>query len=151
MLLLPGPRNRGRTEKLHKLGLVSQFPDAASRWKEVGRLGLTAFIEKPISALTFRELVERFISSGAIEQKTLTRKKASNTVYVLRHNLMDYCLPRWGDTAVCEIKPKAVEDWMRYLHEKKGLGWTTVGSKVKQAMQGGLEVRQERRTAARRF
>ena len=89
--------------------------------------------------MTFRELVERFISSGAIEQKTLTRKKASNTVYVLRHNLMDYCLPRWGDTAVYEIKPKAVEDWMRYLHEKKGLGWTTVGSKVKQAMQAALK------------
>jgi putative transposase len=54
-----------------------QFPDAASRWKEVGRLGLSSFIEKPISALTFGDLVERYDSSGAIGQKTLTKKKAS--------------------------------------------------------------------------
>ena len=133
------PATGDRTEKLHKLGLVSQFPDMASRWKEVGRLGLSSFIEKPISALTFGDLAERYISSGAIEQKTLTRKKASGTVYVLRHNLMDYCIPRWGNVPVCGIKPKALEDWLRYLHEEKGLAWTTVGSKVKQAMQGAFK------------
>ncbi len=130
------PATGNRTEKIRKLGSLSQFPDVASRWKEVGRLGLSSLIEKPISALTFRDLVDRFDSSGAIEQKTLTKKKASGTVYVLRHNLMDYCMPRWGNTPVCEIKPKALEEWLRYLHEKKGLAWTTVSSKVKQAMQG---------------
>jgi len=130
------PATGARTEKIHKLGLVSQFPDGASRWKEVGRRGLSSFIEKPISALTFGDLVERYDSSGAIEQKTLAKKKASGTVCVIRHNLEDYCLPRWGNTAVWEIKPKALEEWLRYLHEKKGLGWTTISSKVKQAMQG---------------
>jgi len=130
------PATGERRERFHKLGLVSQFPDEGSRWTEVGRLGLATIIDKPISVLTFGELVERYISSGAIEQKSLTRKKASGTVYVLRHNLMDYCMPRWGNTAVCEIRPKALEEWLRYLHEKKGLGWTTVSSKVKQAMQG---------------
>lgn len=133
------PATGARTEKLQRLGSVSQFPDTASRWKEVGRLGLSSFIEKPISALTFRDLVERYISSGAIERKSLTKKKASGTVYVLRHNLVDYCVPRWGDTPVCEMKPRALEDWFRYLHEKKGLGWTTVGSKVKQAMHGAFK------------
>jgi len=130
------PATGARTEKIHKLGSVLRFPDAASRWKEVGRLGLSSFIEKPISALTFGDLVERYDSSGAIGQKTLTKKKASGTVSVLRHNLMDYCMPRWGSTPACEIKPKALEDWLRYLHEKKGLAWTTVSGKVKQAMQG---------------
>jgi integrase len=52
---------------------------------------------------------------------------------------MDYCIPRWGNTPVCEIKTKALEDWLRYLHEKKGLAWTTVGSKIKQAMQGAFK------------
>ena len=133
------PATGGRTEKVQKLGSVSDFPDAASRWKEVGRLGLSSFIEKPISALTFGELVERYISSGAIEQKTLAKKKANGTVYVIRHNLEDYCLPRWGTTAVCNIKPKALEEWLLHLHEDKGLGWTTVSGKVKQAMQGVLK------------
>ena len=55
---------------------------------------------------------------------------------MIRHNLEDYCLPRWGNTAIWEIKPKALEEWLRHLHEKKGLGWTTISSKVKQAMQG---------------
>jgi integrase len=130
------PATGERKERFHKLGLVSQFPDEASRWTEVGRLGLVTIIDKPITALTFGELVARYISSGAIEQKTLARKKASGTVYVIRHNLEDYCLPRWGNISVCEIKPKAVEEWLKYLHEKRDLGWTTVSGKVKQAMQG---------------
>lgn len=130
------PANGARAEKIHKLGSVLQFPDKASRWKEVGRLGLSSFIEKPISALTFGDLVERYDSSGAIGQKTLTKKKASGTVYVIRHNLENYCLPRWGKTVVSEIKPKALEEWLTYLHEKQNLGWTTVSGKVKQAMQG---------------
>jgi integrase len=133
------PATGERTERLHKLGLVAEFPDEASRWKEVGRLGLTKLIDKPISALTFGELVSRYISSGAIAQKTLAKKKASATVYVIRHNLEDYCLPRWGNMAVCEIKPKALEEWLTYLHEKQNLGWTTVSGKVKQAMQGAFK------------
>jgi integrase len=130
------PATGERTERVHKLGLTTEFPDEASRWREVGRLGLTKLIDKPISALTFGELVSRYISSGAIAQKTLAKKKASGTVYVIRHNLEDYCLPRWGNTAVSEIKPKALEEWLTYLHEKQNLGWTTVSGKVKQAMQG---------------
>ena len=59
------PATGNRTEKIRKLYSVSQFPDVASRWKEVGRLGLSSLIEKPISALTFRDLVDRFDSSGA--------------------------------------------------------------------------------------
>jgi len=133
------PATGERKESFHKLGLVSQFPDEASRWTEVGRRGLATIIDKPISALTFGELVERYISSGAIAQKTLAKRKASGTVYVIRHNLEDYCLPRWGTTAVCEIKPKALEEWLKYLHDEQGLGWTTVSTKVKQAMQGAFK------------
>ena len=66
-------------------------------------------------------------------------RRADGTVYVITHNLDAYCLPRWGTTVVREIKPKALEEWLVYLHEKKGLGWTTVSGKVKQAMQGALK------------
>jgi hypothetical protein len=133
------PASGERKERFHKLGLVSQFPDDASRWTDVGRLGLAKIIDKSISAITFGELVSRYISSGAIGQKTLAKKKANGTVYVIRHNLEEYCLPRWGKTVVCEIKPKALEEWLVYLHEEKGLGWTTVSGKVKQAMQGAFK------------
>jgi integrase len=133
------PATGDSMERFHKLGSVSDFPDAASRWKEVGRLGLSAFFEKPISELTFSDLVERYISSGAIEQKTLAKKKATGTVYVIRHNIEDYCLPRWGNTVVCEIEPRALEEWLLYLHVEKGLAWTTVSGKVKQAMHGVLK------------
>jgi integrase len=133
------PASGERKERFHKLGLVSQFPDEASRWTEVGRLGLAKIIDKSISAITFGELVSRYISSGAIGQKTLAKKKTNGTVYVIRHNLEEYCVPRWGNTPICEIKPKALEEWLLYLHEKKGLGWTTVSTKVKQAMQGVLK------------
>jgi integrase len=133
------PANGGRKERFHKLGLVSQFPDEASRWSEVGRLGLATIIDNSNCAITFRELVARYISTGAMGQKTLAKKKAKGTVYVIRHNLDTYCLPRWAKTVVCEIKPKALEEWLVFLHEKKGLGWTTVSGKVKQAMQGALK------------
>jgi len=129
------PATGDRTEKLRKLGPVLQFPDAASRWKEVGRLGLTSIIDNPISDLTFSDIVNRYIASGAIGQKTLSQRKASGTVAVLRHNLEDYCVPRWGNTSVCGIDPKPLEDWLLYLHHEKQLAWTTV-SKIKQAMQG---------------
>ncbi len=129
------PATGDRTEKLRKLGPVSQFPDAASRWHEVGRLGLSSIIDNPISDLTFSDLVNRYIASGAIEQKTLSQKKASGTVAVLRHNLEDYCVPRWGQTSVCLIEPRPIEDWLLYLHQEKALAWTTI-NKVKQAMQG---------------
>jgi len=72
-------------------------------------------------------------------KKTLAKKKATGTVYVIQHNLDTYCLPRWGKTVVSEIKPKALEEWLVYLHEEKGLGWTTVSGKVKQAMQGAFK------------
>ena len=133
------PGTGKRTEKIHKLGSVSEFPDEATRWGEVGRLGLTQFIDNPISTLTFSELVSRYIASGAISQKTLAKTKASGTVYVIRHNLESYCLPRWGTTVVNEIKPKALEAWLIYLHQTRKLAWTTVSGKVKQAMQSAFK------------
>ena len=128
------PATGKRSEKLHKLGSVSQFPDTASRGQEVGRLGLTSFIDNPLSDLKFEDLVDRYIASGAIEQKTLSQKKASGTVAVLRHNLEDHCLPRWRSIPAREIEPKSLEEWLLYLHNEKRLAWTTI-NKVKQAMQ----------------
>ncbi len=129
------PATGDRTEKLHKLGPVSLFPDAASRWKEVGRLGLTSIIDNPVSDMTFGDLVTRYINSGAIEWKTLSKKKATGTIDVLRHNLEDYCVLRWGSRPVSTIEPKLVEEWLLHLHREKNLAWPTI-NKVKQAMQG---------------
>jgi integrase len=129
------PATGARKEKLHKLGPVSQFPDEASRWQEVGRLGLTSFIDNPISEVTFDGLVKLYIDSGAIGQKTLSQKKASGTVAVIRHNLETHCMPRWRNTPVGEIQPESVEEWLLSLHQEKKLAWTTI-NKVKHAMQG---------------
>ena len=129
------PATGDRTEKLHKLGPMSLFPDTASRWKEVGRLGLTSIIDNPISDLTFGDLVTRYINSGAIEWKTLSKKKATGTIDVLRHNLEAYCVPRWGSRPVSKIETKLVEEWLLHLHHEKILPWRTI-NKVKQAMQG---------------
>jgi hypothetical protein len=133
------PANGERKERFHKLGLVSRFPDEASRWAEVGRLGLAQIIDNSMSAITFGELVARYISSRAIAKKTLAKQKANGTVYTITHNLEDYCLPRWAKTVVREIKPKALEEWLVFLHEERGLAWVTVSGKVKQAMQGVLK------------
>jgi len=92
----PDPATGQRKERFHKLGLISDFPDEASRWKEVGRLGLGKIIDKPLTDFTFGEIVDRYINSGAIHQKTLSQQRAKGTIAVLRHNLDDYCVPRWG-------------------------------------------------------
>lgn len=125
-------------EKVHKLGTVAQFPDAKTRWQEVGRLGLTVFIENPISDLTFESLVKLYIDSGAMGQKTLSQKKASGTIAVIRHNLETHCMPRWRNTQVCRIDAESLEEWLLALHENKKLAWTTI-NKVKHAMQGVLK------------
>jgi len=133
------PATGGRKEKLYKLGLASKFPDDASRWQEVGRLGLTSsFIDNSSSDIAFEGLVRLYIDSGAIGQKTLSQKKANGTVDVIRHNLETHCMPRWGRTAVCDIAPESLEEWLLSLHEKKKLAWTTI-SKVKHAMQGAFK------------
>jgi integrase len=129
------PATGARKEKLHKLGPVSQFPDEASRWQEVGRLGLTSFIDNPISEITFEGLVKLYIDSGAIGQKTLSQKKASGTVAVIRHNLETHCMPRWRNTPAGKIQPESVEEWLLSLHQEKKLAWTTI-NKVKHAMRG---------------
>jgi integrase len=99
------------------------------------RLELPKTTAGTTSELTFGELVARYINSGSIGQKTIARKKAKATVYVIRHNLEAYCLPYWRDVSVCEIRPRALEEWLLRLHDSSGLAWPTVG-KVKQAMQG---------------
>jgi integrase len=131
------PPTGERKERFHKLGLVSEFPDEASRWKEVGSRGLCSFIENPLTELTFRDLVTRYIESGAIAQKTLSQRRANGTISVLRHNLQSYCVPRWGKTPVLQIEAKAVEEWLLHLRQKP-LEWPTV-NKVKHAMQGVLK------------
>lgn len=128
------PATGGRMERFHKLGLVSDFPDEPSRWKEVGRRGLTSFIDNPLSDLTFEDLVGRYIGSGAIAQKTISQRRTSGTISVLRHNLQDYCIPRWGRTPVIEIEAKAIAEWLLHLRQKP-LEWPTL-NKIKQAMQG---------------
>jgi hypothetical protein len=106
--------------------------------QEVGRLGLTSFIDNPISDITFEGLVKLYIDSGAIGQKTLSQRKASGTVAVLQHNLETHCMPRWRDTPVCKIETEPVEDWLLSLHEEKKLAWPTI-NKVKHAMQGAFK------------
>jgi hypothetical protein len=75
------------------------------------------------------------IESGAIGQKTLSQRKASGTVAVLRHNLEAHCMPRWRNTQVCKIDSEPLEEWLLALHQEKGLAWPTV-NKVEHAMQG---------------
>ena len=129
------PATGARKEKLHILGPVSRFPDDASRWEEVGRLGLTSLIDNPISEVTFEGLVKLYVDTGAIGQKTWSQKKASGTVAVIRHNLETHCMPRWRNTPVCKIEPESVEEWLLALHQEKKLAWTTI-NKVKYAMRG---------------
>lgn len=104
----------------------------------MGRLGLTSFIDKPISDVTFEGLVKLYIDSGAIGQKTLSQKKASGTVALIRLNLETHCMPRWRNKTVCKIAPESVEEWLLSLHQEKKLAWTTI-NKVKHAIQGVLK------------
>ena len=86
------PATGARKAELHKLGPPAQFPDAETRWQEVGRRGLASFFENPVSDVTFEDLY-RLPTTGKADRVGIkllsdaeqqSRKTKDNGVRVFR-------------------------------------------------------------------
>ena len=123
-----------RREKVLPVGLVRDFPNEKSVWREIDRQGLLVRInseETRIGRIRFDTLAEYYLKADFGEDAI--RPKSVNTIPVVNHYVRDYLIARWGDELAEDIKPLEIQRWLKSLHTENGLAWTTV-SKIRGIM-----------------
>jgi integrase len=116
-----------RVENTLPVGLVCDFPKAQDAWREVDRLGLSARInsDAPCPGRTrFDSLAEHYLKADFGEDAV--RPKSENTIAITGHLVRDYLIARWGDEIAGDIKPLDIQRWLKSLHARQGLAWTSV-------------------------
>ena len=135
-----------RVENTKVIGRLKDVGSSeAAAWREVARLGLDLLGAETaaVRELTFKDLATHY------QKKELTKTegvgvRADETVSVHELNLRRWILPRWGQVAVGQIKPLAIEQWFESLaakaiakgaadSEKGPLEWPTI-SKIRSIM-----------------
>ena len=94
----------GPIRRSKRIGDKQEFPTKAAAWKEVDRL-----VQRPKepSGDTVRSVTTRY------EAERMPTRHSTARVY--RSFLNNHILPKWGDTAVQAVEPRAVELWLREL------------------------------------
>ena len=67
------------------------------------------------------------------------RPKSANTIPIVKHYVMDYLVPRWGNEIAEDIRPFEIQKWLLSLHRDNGLAWTTV-SKIRGIMHRAYKI-----------
>jgi integrase len=115
-----------RVEHGIPVGLVCDFPKEKDAWREVDKLGLLIRINETArdTRIKFTALAEHYLNAdfGA----DAVRPKSANTIPIVEHYVRDYLADRWGQEVAEDIKPLEVQRWMKFLHDQKGLAWTTI-------------------------
>jgi integrase len=128
-----------RKERTFPIGLVSLFPKERDARREAQRLGLLTKIntEAEVGRIQFKSLASFYLevdfSADAV------RPKSANTIPIVKHYVMDYLVPRWGNEIAEDIKPFDIQKWLLSLHKDNGLAWTTV-SKIRGIMHRAYKV-----------
>jgi integrase len=126
-------------ENTKPVGLVADLPDEKAAWMEVGRLGLTRYLDNPIQRQPKFNALAQHWRAHELRKHGQIGRKAGETADRDEHNLNAFILPRWGDETAMEIKPVEIENWFESLaakpqgKRKKPLAWPTI-DKVKSAM-----------------
>ena len=130
--LVTRPTDGKRVENSKPIGLVEDFPNEQTAWREVGKLGLEKYLDNPIGPEPkFKDIAEHW-RLWELRKDGIIGKKAYETADRDEHNLDRFVLPRWGDCLVKGIKPTEVETWFEVLattpHGKKNkpLKWPTI-------------------------
>jgi integrase len=114
-----------RVEHTLPVGLVLDFPSEKAAWREVNQLGLLVRInEAPDSGrIRFNQLAEHYLLAdfGA----DAVRPKSEGTALNINHIVRDFLIPRFAEEIAEDIKPLAIQRWLKSLHTDKGLAWTT--------------------------
>jgi integrase len=125
------PATGEKKEQTTVVGLLADFPNESSCWREVDRQRLTERINQPEiqSRLRFRQIADFYLNHK------LFGELAHTTQYLHRHIVNDYLAARWADKLALELRGLAIEEWLNSLHKDEGgeLEGPTLG-KIKQVM-----------------
>jgi hypothetical protein len=104
-----------RLKRKHYIGNKDEYPTRAAAQRAADQLDFNKnaqTIAPNPQLMKVRELAEHYI------ERELSEERHSRTDYtcdVYRQNIRTHILPRWGDCRVVDVKPVAVEDWLRSL------------------------------------
>lgn len=140
-------RTNGKEQTPLAVGLVSDFPAEDEANVEVDRLGLRTQINVRSTTsrgrLKFGELAEFYLM--VVTDPTVTASPMdANTMPILKHNVRDYLIVRWGSEIAEKIEPLEIQKWFVSLRTtpikdaagrviKDGLAWPTI-SKLRATM-----------------
>ena len=129
--LVTRPTDGRRVENSQRIGLVENFPNEQTAWREVGKLGLETFLNNPMGPdPKFKDIAEHW-RLWELRKEGIIGKKAHETADRDEHNLDTYVLLRWGDRLAKSIRPDEVETWFEVLAttpqwRNKPLIWPTI-------------------------
>jgi integrase len=106
--------------------LVRDFPKEKDAWREVDRLGLLLRInsEHLDRRIRFRALAEDYLTHDV--GPNALRPKSERTALNTNQIVHTYLVPQWGDNIADDITPLEIQQWLKSLHTRNKLAWTTV-------------------------
>ncbi len=140
-------RINGKEQTPLVVGLVNDLPTRDEANVEVDRLGLRTQINVrgriSQGRMNFAELAEFYLM--VVTDPTITASPMDeNTMPILKHNVRDYLIAKWGSNIAEEIEPLEIQKWLVSLRTtpikdatgrvlKDGLAWPTI-SKLRGTM-----------------
>ena len=115
-------RINGKEQTPLVVGMVSDFPTEDDANVEVDRLGLRAQINSqsniPQGRIKFNELAEFYLT--VVTDPTVTASPMDeNTMPILKHNVRDYLVAKWGNQIAEKIEPLEIQKWLVSLRTTK--------------------------------
>jgi integrase len=93
------------TRRSKLIGNKQQYPTKAAAWKAVERLAIRA--QEAPTGDTVRNVITRY------QEERMPRRHSTARVY--RSFLKNHIIPKWGETPIEAVQPRAVELWLRHL------------------------------------
>ena len=96
----------GPTRRSKRIGTKQEYPTKAAAWKAVDNIE-----PEQLKATEDGETVRSVVAQYEAERMPSRR----STARVYRSFLQNHILPKWGDTGIRAVQPRAVELWLRDL------------------------------------
>jgi integrase len=91
--------------------------------------------QSPLKAVNDPSAPERFVRAEVAAEflginrrllLSMARRGIANTIPIVKHNVMDYLVARWGEEIANDIKPFEIQKWLLSLRNERGLAWSTI-------------------------
>lgn len=106
-----------RVQRKRVIGDVRKYPTESKARQAVESLRAAINADKPTAVMTFDQLWGHFMK---YELDSGVTERSPTTVEMYRHNMRLYVLPRWKEVSIHDVKPVAVEAWLRTLRGSGG-------------------------------